>query len=251
MRSIELRTTQNVKIYYEIAGLLQRVLAFLLDLAVMGVGYTFLSLIVQFIAGLLEATIGGGYGMYTWANGVFVLPLIIFYSLLSESLLKGRTIGKMALGIHVVRIDGGQPVFMDFLIRWIFRILDVYLSLGAVAAMLISGSEAGQRLGGVLSNTTVVKTRQSVKVSLRDLVKKDTLESYIPTYNDVRQYKESDMILMKQTLDRYRKFKNQAHADALQQLVDTVSVQLGVKVERRHNVKFIRTLIKDYIVLTR
>ncbi|MEO0404459.1 MAG: RDD family protein, partial [Bacteroidota bacterium] len=233
-----MRTTQNVKINYELAGLLQRILAFFLDVVVMLTAYSILSIIIFLFSLLVGSVLGGdGLTLNTWGYNAFALPLLIFYSLLCETLFKGRTIGKMALGIHVVRIDGGQPTFMDFLIRWVFRTLDVYASFGAVAAMLISGSEVGQRLGGVLSNTTVVKTRPSVKVSLRDLVKKDTLESYIPTYNEVRQYKETDMILMKQTLDRYRKFKNQAHAEALQQLVDRVSVQLGVKVERHQNVK--------------
>lgn len=248
MKTIELRTTQNVEINYELASLRDRVLAFFIDMMVILVGVVVLTFIIAIIeAAMMNVGFNGAlvFGYYA-----IISPMMAFYTLGMESLNKGQSLGKMALGIQVVRIDGRQATFMDYLIRWAFRILDVWFSFGALAAVLIGGSARSQRIGGVLSNTTVVKQNPNLQVSLADLIKKDTLDSYTPIYPEVRNFKEEDMLLMKQTVERYKKYRNKAHKEALSELVDRVANELQIEVPKK-KVEFIQTLIRDYIVLTR
>lgn len=248
MKTIELRTTQNVEINYELASLRDRVLAFFIDIMAILAGVVVLTFIIALIeAALMNAGFSGAlvFGYYA-----VISPVMAFYTLAMESLNKGQTLGKMALGIQVVRVDGRQATFMDFLMRWAFRILDIWFSFGALAAVLIGGSLRSQRIGGVLSNTTVVKQNPNLQVSLSDLMKKDTLDSYTPVYPEVRNFKEGDMLLMKQTVERYKKYRNKAHKEALFELVERVARELQIEVPQK-KVEFIQTLIRDYIVLTR
>ena len=247
MKSIQLQTTQNVKIDYEIASLLDRVLAFFIDLIAVFLAYSILSLVVFLFLILTRAH----EAFYSLANGLFLLPIMVFYTLVMESLNKGRTLGKMVLKIQVIRIDGGQAQFMDYFVRWVFRIIDLWFSFGGLAAICISGSVKGQRIGGVLSNTTVVKSNPALRTSLKRILNIDSRSSYKPVYPQVKQFKESDMLLIKQTLDRYRRFRNRAHKKAIEEIVLRTAKEMEVPVPKSGKLKFLKTIIKDYIVLTR
>ena len=249
MKSIEIRTSQNVTINYQVAALYQRVLAFLLDTFFNQVISILLTLLIIFLLSLLDAGSSGDW--YESFNYLLITPIWMGYTLISEASFKGQTFGKMALGIRVIRIDGNQVTFLDYVLRWSFRLLDLWMTCGALASIMSSGSPKGQRLGGMVSNTTVVKLNPKLPVALREVLSIDSRTSYTPVYPEVRHFKEGDMLLMKQTIDRYNRFKNPAHLDALNLLVEQVSTELQIPAPKEDKVGFIRTLIKDYIVLTR
>jgi len=77
---------------------------------------------------VLNWTFGAFDNMDQWSqiaiNTVLSFP-VMFYTLVLESLLQGQTIGKRALKIRVVKIDGYQATFSDYVVRWFFRIVDV------------------------------------------------------------------------------------------------------------------------------
>lgn len=243
MRSIELQTTQNVTINYDLALLRDRILAFMLDTVIVVIAVL---LIANVLFGLVL-----DLGLSAEFQYLVLAPMFTFYTLVMESLNQGQTIGKMALRIKVVRVDGEQMVFTDYLLRWAFRMIDIWLSLGAIAIVVISSSSKGQRLGDMVSNTTVVKANPSLFVSLRDIQQINTTSNYTPQYPDVRHFREQDMLTIKQTVDRYLKFRNQAHSEALSLLTESVCEKLQIAAVPDKKVEFLRGLIKDYIVLTR
>lgn len=248
MRTIEIKTTQNVTIEYELAILRDRVLAFFIDLIIMIVIYMigFLLLIVSFGQALTDSDIGMGMM-------ASILPIFgfVFYHFISEVLANGQTWGKKSLGIRVVRLDGKEPNVTDYLLRAIFYILDAILSLGVLAALLISSSARNQRLGDIAANTTVIKTRSSQYFQLSDILNIDTLEQYEPQFPQVRLLNEKDMLLAKNVISRYRSFGNDAHTHAVHELADKFAALLGITDVPKDKVTFLKTLIKDYIVLTR
>jgi uncharacterized RDD family membrane protein YckC len=82
--------------------------------------------------------------------------LIVLYYILSEGYL-GQTVGKMVLGIKVVREDNGEvPGLGGATIRTLLRIIDGLFSyLVAFITVLISGKN--QRLGDMAAHTLVVR----------------------------------------------------------------------------------------------
>lgn len=243
MRSIELQTTQNVRINYELALLRDRVIAFVIDFLTIG---TTVLLISLFVLGALVQL-----GLELYFGMLIIAPFVTFYTLYMEWFTKGQTLGKMAMRIQVVRVDGKPMVFTDYLLRWVFRLLDVWFSGGAIAVVMISSSTRSQRLGDLVSNTTVVRSRPRMDIQLKDILKIGTSVDYVLTYPGVKRFREDDMITLKQTVERYVLYKNTAHAEALHLACKRISDLLGLPEVPNDEVAFLRTIIKDYIVLTR
>jgi hypothetical protein len=86
---------------------------------------------------------------------------------------------------------------------------------------------------------------------LEDILKINTIDDYEPTYPEVRQLSEKDMLLIKTIISRYRKHRNKAHQELINDLVKNLMQQLDVVEPPRDKIAFLKTLIRDYIVLTR
>jgi len=240
MKKIDIITTQNVKIEYELANLRDRFLGWLLDIIAI--------MVIDLILSLFLSIVPGTPGwVYTLALS---LP-VFFYSLLFEIFNNGQTLGKMALRTKVMTITGKNPEVLDYVIRWSFRMVDIYMTAGALGAILVSASDRAQRMGGVLSNTTVVRLEPRRYLSLDKLLGITTLEGYEPQYPQIRQFSERDMLTIKNTLDRYERYKNPAHREAILLASQRAEEVLGVERGKLGHMNFLRTLIKDYIVLTR
>jgi uncharacterized RDD family membrane protein YckC len=241
VRSIDILTSQNVTINYELATLRDRIFAFIIDMIVLLIGSLLIRLVISIIFGSLEI-----YAYY-----LIYVPCFTFYSLISEILMDGQTLGKKALGIKVVKIDGIEPSLNDYLIRWAFRAIDIVLTLGAVACMLISSSVKGQRLGDIIANTTVIKTAPEQKIFLNDILSIRSLTNYQPVYPQVKQFTEHDMLLLKEVMDRYNRHRNSAHEAAMVQALTIVKEKLNIENIPSDKIGFIRTLIKDYVAMSR
>ena len=241
MRSIEITTTQNVTIEYELASVQARLSAFCLDLGI---------ILLLLIGADLVAAAAIPAGISQYAKRILNILIFFFYTPAVEIFWNGRSPGKRALGLKVVRVDGMEATVTDYLVRWAFRLVDIYFSLGSVACLLISSTHQGQRLGDLVANTTVIRLQQKSSLSLDDILRIKSIENYEPRYPAVRSIAEADMLLVKNVLERYRKYKNASHRIALARTADILREKLGA--ERPADPEtFLRTLISDYIVLTR
>ena len=122
-----------------------------------GVGPRFLavlidSIIIGVVAGILSAIFRNS-GL---SGGVTGLLTLAYFIVLEAT--QGATLGKMALGLRVVKTDGSPITWTDSLIRNLLRIIDglfVYL----VGAIFVWTSPLKQRLGDRAAHTVVVKRR--------------------------------------------------------------------------------------------
>ena len=146
MNKIDVITTQAVRIEYELAGIGGRILAFIVDLAVMGAVIFF----VAFFLWLININAD-------WVYLVTLFPIFIFYTPCMEFFNNGQPVGKMALMLKVLQVDGKHPELLDIIIRWVFRFLEIWMTLGSTVVILVSSGELSQRLGGRPSNTRVVR----------------------------------------------------------------------------------------------
>ncbi len=89
---------------------------------------------------------------------LFIIVLWIFYGIIFETW-RGQTIGKMLLGIIVVKESGEPCDFVAALLRNVFRIIDG-LFLYLIGFIVIALTEKRQRLGDRLAGTVVVKVKR-------------------------------------------------------------------------------------------
>ncbi|MEN8138382.1 MAG: RDD family protein [Bacteroidota bacterium] len=242
--SIEVLTTQNVTIKYEFAEIIQRIGAYILDLVFMNI----IALVPFITVSIISSNV-------TTAYYLFFMPILIFYTLVLELFNNGQTLGKQILGIKVIRIDGSEPETMDYVVRWIFSPADYMLTFGIMATVLIKISKNHQRLGDIVGGTSVIRIKPSHKLTLSNLLSiGDNYKNYVVKYPEVRRYSEEQVILIKTTLDRYVKTPNIAHTRALLKLVRKVTVNIIPEKELKTNnmrVEFLKTVISDYVILTR
>lgn len=245
MPNIDIRTTQNVTIEYELAPLRERFFAFFIDLVIyLAASYVFWMVVI----GLISDAITGWGARFI---GLALFVGLFVYHLLSDIIGNGQSLGKRAINLKVVRLDGLEPGIGEYLLRSVFLLLDFSFSLGVLAAILIGSTYKNQRLGDLAANTTVIRVKNQLAFKLHDILKINTLENYEPKYPAVRQMNEADMLLLKNLLTRYQTWQNAAHAEAVRKASLHVCQQLDIEAPKGNQIEFLKTLIRDYIVLTR
>src|SRR5690606_27991971 len=100
------------------------------------------------------------------------------------------------LKIKVVKIDGYQASLADFVIRWLFRIVDLNMMSGVVALVAIVTSAKNQRLGDMAAGTAVISLKNQVNISHTILEELDA--TYQPTYPNVIALSDNDARIIKE-----------------------------------------------------
>lgn len=260
MKSVEFVSAQNVKVEYEYATVIQRTTATIIDATTVAV-----YLIIMFVIILRTES---EYTMM-WELIVMKLPWIFYHPIL-EYLTHGQTLGKYALGIRVVTYDGERPGLREIFTRWIFKGHFLWISfsffgspqtllfagmihicMGIIGFVYASISEKKQRMGDVMAGTIVIKDKSSVRYSLRDVLSIKSQENYTPEYPNVVRFTDEDMLLIKNTIQRLRKFPNPETKKFAIELANESARLIGLEKTPEKRLKFLQTLLQDYVVLTR
>ncbi len=165
-RNLSVTTPESIAFSYELAGLGSRFLALCIDMLLQ-------ILVLALIFGSLVLIGGNAKPVHradeqlisSIASAIIVaIVFIVFfgYFILFESLWGGRTPGKYALGLRVVR-DGGYPIdFGSALIRNLVRVAELGLGFYAISALAALVSKENKRLGDMAAGTVVVRDARRV-----------------------------------------------------------------------------------------
>lgn len=228
MDNIQIQTTQNVDIEYQVASIGDRILATLLDYLFMAVYVIFLMLIIQIFRDL---------SIYIYI--VLALPLL-FYDLLCETFFEGKSFGKMIMKIKVVKMDGTPANFGSYLIRWLLRIIDTRLFSGGIALIVILINGKGQRLGDMAAGTTVIKLKQ--KINLSDTILSEVRPEYTLVFEEVNRLSDNDIAIIKEVIHKSMQTNNQ---EAIKKLASRTKAAMQVNSDLPDN-QFLLTVLSDY-----
>lgn len=234
MQIIRVRTTQNVFIDYPVGSVGDRILAYLLDRLILII-YS-----VAVAAVLIQLDIESSPLLLI----LFGIPWL-FYSLLFEIFMNGQTPGKKVLKIKVVRLDGTPPTIGDYLLRWIFAFVDIFILSGAIAVVLVAMGGKGQRLGDVVAGTSVVKLLEHQEVTSQKVFV-EAEEQYTPIFSQVINLSDRDIELIQRALEANR---DQGNIQPVMVISDKIKSLLQIETDMPP-VKFLYTIIKDYQTIT-
>jgi uncharacterized RDD family membrane protein YckC len=149
----ELVTGDAVVLGLQPARLPSRALAVAIDLAVILTVFVLLSI------GLAVATVTLDEAASAAIAVAAFLLVLVGGPIAVETLTHGRSLGKLACGLRVVRDDGGPIRFRHALVRGSMGVVEILGTFGAVACVASLVSARGRRLGDVFAGTLVVRER--------------------------------------------------------------------------------------------
>lgn len=247
MKKIEIITTQNVPIQYESANLKDRVIATLIDLVFLGLIIGVFSFVFFVLLFKNFSTDSVPFIFYY----VVITFLSLFYGLIQEVFYNGQTWGKKIMQIKIIKLNGEVPNLSDFIMRWIFRPIDIWGSSGAIGSLLISSGEKAQRLGDILANTTVIKLSGYRRISLSDIENLPNAENTSIKYPLVAKFSDDDMLAIKQLLERIRLYKTTTNIELYYKTLDDIAHKLELDEPPYDGQKFLKDIVNDYVAMTR
>ncbi|WEO97058.1 RDD family protein [Streptomyces sp. FXJ1.172] len=149
----ELVTGEAVVLDLRPAKLPSRALAVLLDLVVTVVAYLVVTIVLVMSTASLDEAAQVALSIASFLLVLVGGPIAV------ETLSHGRSLGKLAFGLRVVRDDGGPIRFRHALVRGAIGVVEILLTFGVVACTASLVSARGRRLGDVFAGTLVVRER--------------------------------------------------------------------------------------------
>lgn len=242
MSLIAINTSQNVNINFNTASIGERILAFVVDLLIKG---AYVLILFWFLFKVFNF---GSYinSLDNWSQMAVYIILTIpihIYTLVSESLMEGQTFGKKLLKIKVVKIDGFQASFGDYLMRWFFRLIDVFSNSGVVGLVSMIVSKHNQRLGGIASGTAVISLKNRVNIS--HTILENLKEDYIPLFPQVIALTDNDVRIIKENYQKALKIDDRQVVSKLSTKIKEI-LNLEIDPTKMTERQFINIVIKDY-----
>ena len=263
MRTLQIKTAQNVNVEFNLANVGQRLLAFIIDNVLKFAYLWFIA--YAFDWSLVDDNLTDD-GWSVRAIDVMLFLPVTFYSLCTELLLDGQTIGKRLLKIRVINVEGFKASTTDFIMRWFLRVVDfnsfslvvIYLFvlnivdwwslvillfyLGKmVGFILILTSKNNQRFGDMIANTIVINLKDSVEIS--QTILENLSNEYTPTYPNVIKLSDNDARIIK---DNFKQALISNDYNTLIKLRTKIIEVTRIKSKHNNDKDFIGTVLKDY-----
>jgi uncharacterized RDD family membrane protein YckC len=248
MQIVKLDTGFNIEIDFVITAFHRRLFAWLIDGAIM-IAYSW---IIYRITELFESP---HYSVPVWLVLLLRLPLL-FYHLAFEVWMNGQSPGKKVMHIKVITLEGGQPSLSQYLIRWMFRLIDFpTLILAAVIMRMLpwwcfififSGlaclvfSRNSQRIGDLVAGTIIIDTK--THLSWQDTVFTELASSYQPKFPQVMQLSDKDINTLKSVIETVKKKSNY---DLSMRIGERIKWRLHIESDQ-DSLDFLETLLMDY-----
>ncbi|HEX6426752.1 MAG TPA: RDD family protein [Niastella sp.] len=248
MLLVKLDTGFNIEVEFALSPFHRRFFAWLIDVTIQG---TYLWLGTKILNGL----VGYSWDNDMWPVVLFVLPFI-FYHLVSEIIMNGQSVGKMAMQIKVMTLQGGQPSLSQYLIRWLFRIVDfpifLFLQMASgynnwwmilfVFAGLICtiATQKSQRIGDLVAGTILIDLKN--RTSWQDTVFTEVESTYQAKYPQVMQLSDRDINTLKNIIETVKKRNDH---DLALKIAHRIQSKLKIHPDQ-DSLEFLQTLLKDY-----
>ena len=175
-----------------------------------------------------------------WWMVLYLFPLF-FYSLLCEILNQGQTLGKMALKIRVVKMDGSMPTLGAYLMRWMLWLIDgPATSFVGLVAMILNRNN--QRLGDMAAGTVVIKKQKYKKIQI-SLDEYDYLaKNYTPRYPQASDLSLEQIEIITRAISTQR----DGFDLRLNQLAKKVQQKFNIERKEANDLAFLQRVVRDY-----
>lgn len=230
MLAVKLDTGFNIEVEFPITAFHKRLIAWVIDLLIL-FSYLWVSDLV------MDQLMSSYQRNRMWIAVLQSLPALL-YHLLMEVGTNGQSVGKMAMNIKVITLEGGQPSLSQYLLRWMFRIVDITMLFPGFFSIILS--PRSQRLGDIVAGTIVIDTKEST--SWQDTIFTEVESNYQPVYQQVMQLTDKDINTLKGFIEMIRRKNDHEMAFRISERIQN---KLNIQ-SRQDPYEFLQTLMKDY-----
>ena len=149
----EVVTGDAVVLDVRVAQLPVRAVSALIDIVVIIIGYLIALALWAGTLGHFDDAVVGAIMI------IFTVLVFVGYPLVLETATRGRTVGKIAMGLRVVSDDGGPERFRQALFRALSSIVEIWMLLGSPAVICSMLSPRAKRIGDIFAGTIVISER--------------------------------------------------------------------------------------------
>lgn len=254
MAIIQIETAFNIDLEFEIAEFHKRLLAYIIDFVLL---ILFLTCMKYVLYDELLLNLNNNVGLDIL---IISVPMLL-YSLLTELWLNGQTIGKKMMAIRVISLEGGEPTFGQFLLRWITKFFEWpflfgYIAFsntnvvgytfitglfGIVVVIIIAVSNKNQRLGDMAAGTVVVNTKSTLTLADTVFMQIDKTD-YKVMFPQVMRLSDRDINTIKGVLTQAAKRNNYDMCNRVSMKIkEVLQIQSDMHVDQ-----FLEKLLADY-----
>lgn len=249
MMPVKLNTGFNIDVEFNPAPFIKRLTAWVFDL------------IICWIYVALAAYFSDTWSFFIWTNiwelsGLMISLPVAAYHFLFEWLNQGKSPGKMLMGIKVIALGGEQPSVGQYLIRWVFRLLDfafwipiaviqgvlpwwtIPITFAGLFAVIIT--EKSQRIGDIVAGTILIDLKQDT--SWKDTVFEEIDKDYKPVFPEIMQLNDRDINTLKSIIESIKKNNDR---DLALRIADRIKNNLHIETDM-DPYHFLTILMKDY-----
>lgn len=257
MAAITIGTPFNIDLEFRTASIGKRMSAWFIDLLIISF---YFYLMLRFVYPLFEK----GEAISTAAILFFIIIPVLLYQLAFELFMNGQTIGKRIAGIAVIDIEGKEPSWSQYLVRWVLCIGNLfvyvipYLILVSPAALIVflilylpdflsvAISSKSQRLGDFAAGTVVIDKKYRSNISETIYLQIEDKE-YQPKFPQVMRLTDRDINGIRNLLDIKRPGKD--NETYTLQVVEKIKKVLDIESDLEPRA-FLERLLHDYNFIT-
>ena len=156
----DLVTGEAVALDLPPAGLAARTVSGLIDAAL-----TVLLLVAVLLVFVVAALRTDDALLHVAAIGTLIVAFLVYPTTI-ETLTRGRSVGKLAMGLRTVRDDAGPISFQHAFVRALIGVVELWVLTGAPAFISAMVSTRGKRLGDYAAGTYVVRERVRLRLGV-------------------------------------------------------------------------------------
>lgn len=253
MSSVSISTPFNIALDFELAPFHKRLFASVLDLLIM----VFYSIAMKFF---LYKILNTESDTIVAIDIIIITVPLFLYHLIFEIAFHGQSLGKKAMGIRVMSVEGGDPSVSQYLLRWFIRVWEwplvfsfvfpdflvvfqlFFVGLfGIVVVIIIAVTNKNQRLGDLAANTVLVSTE--IKSSIHDTIFMEvSTKNYEVLFPEVMKLSDRDINTIKTVLnDMYKTQRYKTGFRIADRIKNVLKIQTDLDVDL-----FLERLIADY-----
>ena len=249
---ITLQTPESVELEFNLAGIGNRALAYLIDYLLWLLTLALFLFFTSFLASVITdiwLKIFPNTNIELWLAAIFILIFFVIYVgyfVFFETLWQGQTPGKRFAKIRVIRDDGRTIGLQQATLRSILRPIDDLFFIGTFMIML--GSKE-KRLGDLVAGTIVIEEEQAftaAKFPISEPAKR--LAKQLPEIANLSQLKPDEFAIIREYLQRRHIMSPKAKINLSQQLTEQIKeiIEINIVLENIDNDKFLEAVYLAY-----